>query len=432
MRAFRVRALLMGGQACVFYGAAEFSRDTDFAIFADAANLARLRQALTALVRLEARSLTRPMTTVRYESRLGLTTTEVAEYSPIDREWKAAMHSSRVRAFAILAGILGAVLSASAESRALEEISSHMFTNAAIVWQAPTNQLPKSIWVYRRILPRVFPEAIVSNAIVLGSLQSKGFPKPSTNYFGIREDKGPHYDPWAAHHDIFGIYPDIAYLFYSVPDYNADSGKDIPTDETIARQAWKCAAQLGLDPAMLVQGDFFTHFCDTEQNGEVVHHVCGRGVFLSRQLHGVAFLPGRDEGDAVEGFAIQFGSHGQLRGFSLCWPTLERHELQAIIGPQEIIRCVKEHKISVLPIAEEKDFFGRLQELGKAKKLIINKITPYYADFVFRDVSTNNASSQFATPLAELEAVADFGNTNASIRLLAPIIPSEVSRLMGN
>jgi hypothetical protein len=26
-----VRALLMGGQACVFYGAAEFSRDSDFA-----------------------------------------------------------------------------------------------------------------------------------------------------------------------------------------------------------------------------------------------------------------------------------------------------------------------------------------------------------------------------------------------------------------
>jgi hypothetical protein len=46
MRAHRVRALLMGGQACVFYGAAEFSRDTDFALLADAANLARLRKAL--------------------------------------------------------------------------------------------------------------------------------------------------------------------------------------------------------------------------------------------------------------------------------------------------------------------------------------------------------------------------------------------------
>ena len=49
MREHRVRALLMGGQACVFYGAAEFSRDTDFAILADAANLARLRKALADL-----------------------------------------------------------------------------------------------------------------------------------------------------------------------------------------------------------------------------------------------------------------------------------------------------------------------------------------------------------------------------------------------
>ena len=49
MHAHRVRALLMGGQACVFYGGAEFSRDTDFAILADTANLVRLRRALADL-----------------------------------------------------------------------------------------------------------------------------------------------------------------------------------------------------------------------------------------------------------------------------------------------------------------------------------------------------------------------------------------------
>jgi len=49
MRAHRVRALLMGGQACVLYGAAEFSRDTDLVVVADAANLARLRLALADL-----------------------------------------------------------------------------------------------------------------------------------------------------------------------------------------------------------------------------------------------------------------------------------------------------------------------------------------------------------------------------------------------
>jgi len=38
--------LLMGGQACVLYGAAEFSRDTDLAILADVPNLVRLKRAL--------------------------------------------------------------------------------------------------------------------------------------------------------------------------------------------------------------------------------------------------------------------------------------------------------------------------------------------------------------------------------------------------
>lgn len=46
IQAHRVRALLMGGQACVFYGAAEFSRDTDLAILASSENLARLKKAL--------------------------------------------------------------------------------------------------------------------------------------------------------------------------------------------------------------------------------------------------------------------------------------------------------------------------------------------------------------------------------------------------
>lgn len=49
MRAHGVQALLMGGQACVLFGAAEFSRDADFAVLADAENLHRLHAALDEL-----------------------------------------------------------------------------------------------------------------------------------------------------------------------------------------------------------------------------------------------------------------------------------------------------------------------------------------------------------------------------------------------
>ncbi len=41
--------LLMGGQACIFYGAAEFSRDLDLLVLADAANLPNLTRASTNL-----------------------------------------------------------------------------------------------------------------------------------------------------------------------------------------------------------------------------------------------------------------------------------------------------------------------------------------------------------------------------------------------
>ncbi len=49
LSAHKVRALLIGGQACVFYGAAEFSRDTDLTILATDDNLALLRAALREL-----------------------------------------------------------------------------------------------------------------------------------------------------------------------------------------------------------------------------------------------------------------------------------------------------------------------------------------------------------------------------------------------
>jgi hypothetical protein len=48
-RKHRVRALLMGGQACIVYGAAEFSRDVDFAVLASEKNLEALQRALNEL-----------------------------------------------------------------------------------------------------------------------------------------------------------------------------------------------------------------------------------------------------------------------------------------------------------------------------------------------------------------------------------------------
>ena len=48
-----VKSMLIGGQACIIYGAAEFSRDSDFVILCEPGNLSRLKKALR-LVRAKA------------------------------------------------------------------------------------------------------------------------------------------------------------------------------------------------------------------------------------------------------------------------------------------------------------------------------------------------------------------------------------------
>ncbi|MFC1496723.1 hypothetical protein ACFL52_04835 [Candidatus Margulisiibacteriota bacterium] len=45
----KVKCLLIGGQACIAYGAAEFSRDSDFVILCEKNNLSRLKRALKKL-----------------------------------------------------------------------------------------------------------------------------------------------------------------------------------------------------------------------------------------------------------------------------------------------------------------------------------------------------------------------------------------------
>ncbi len=46
---YDVKALLIGGQACILYGAAEFSRDIDLAVMVSPENLENLKKALAEL-----------------------------------------------------------------------------------------------------------------------------------------------------------------------------------------------------------------------------------------------------------------------------------------------------------------------------------------------------------------------------------------------
>jgi hypothetical protein len=330
-----------------------------------------------------------------------------------------------VKLFANLAVLLTAAV-ATVNAQSWQELSSGLFTNAEIVWQVPTNALPKNLWVYHRLLPHVFPAMVISNAVVLGSLQKRGVPKSSTNDFFILQEVPPDWPTSIP--TLLGIRPADANLYFSIANFAPVSQKEIPDDETIIKLARKCAPQLGLDPAKLVQGKFYNHSCDTDQ---AANAVCGRGVFFSRQFDGVSFFSAADNGESAEGFSIEFGEHGKIQAFSVRWSVVARYKNERTASPDEIIRCLRAHKAIVMPNFRDDDF-DRLKKLATAKKFTITKITPYYGEGMFGEVPTNDVPCEFATPFAELEAVADFGNSNTTVRLLSPILSSEVVRLLAS
>ena len=338
---------------------------------------------------------------------------------------KAEGEKSRqtLKTFAFFTAIFATTFSSVAEStNSLERFSPHFSTNTEIQWQAPTNRLPKSFLIYKRLSPRPFSASAISNAVILASLQDKGFPKPSTNAFFIWSTP----NPCGMGFNIFSIQPASTTISFSSPNQNL-STDNVPDDETVTKRAFECAARFGLDQARLIPKNVYSSSNAAGCEETVTNGICARGIFLSRKLDGVSFWG--DANNGSDGFSIEFGSRGQIRSFTLVWPNLEPGQKNLTASPKEIIHYIWEHKVMVLP-DDEPNYFGLVKMLAKAKAFTITKIMPYYGEGIFGEVPTNDVPPEVVTPFAELEAVADFGNSNTTVRLLSPIISSEVNRLL--
>jgi hypothetical protein len=330
-----------------------------------------------------------------------------------------------MKVFAFLTAILVTAFPSFASStNSLENFSPHFPTNTEILCQAPTKLLPKDFWIYKRLPPRPFSASVISNAVVLASLQDKGFPKPSTNAFFIWSAP----NPCGMGFSIFSIQPASTTITFLSPNQNLSTNK-IPDAETVTKRAFECAARFGLDQAYLVAKNVYASSNAVGCDQTLTNGICARGIFLSRKLDGISFWG--DANNGADGFSIKFGSRGQIRSFSLIWPNLKRDKQCQTASPEEIIRCIREHKVIVLP-DDEPNYFGRIKNLAQAATFTITKITPYYSEGVFGEVPTNDVPPELITPIAELEAVADFGNANTTVRLVSPVLSSDVTRLVGN
>lgn len=335
----------------------------------------------------------------------------------------------QMNVIAIGAAILASLSCCRAQPFTLEDISPRFRTNTSILWRAPLDHLPKSFVIYRQRIPKLFSQTLVSNATALAALPSKGFPRPSTKQVCLDYDTCP-----CGHPCTFLIDPSSATLAFSHPDHLRGSSEAIPDDEMVINRAWESASRLGLDSTQLFQGPIYSSFCEYDLKGQLARDkICARGISLSRRIDGIPFLNTSGSGWEGEGLGIEFGSRGQIRSFALVWPDLESFKTNQTARPEQIIECIRSSKTPLVPpIKEEFKYFDRIKNLSNAQKLTLTKITPYYGAGRFGEMPTNNAPPQLVVPIAHLDAVAEFSGSNITVRFYAPIISSEVARLLGD
>ena len=286
-----------------------------------------------------------------------------------------------------------------AASLSLEDISPHLDANAKIIWKAPTNNLPRTLWTYEK-KPQNFTTAVVSNLLSLSEFKLKPLPKTFTKPITIW-DRPNTIDPRP---DYFVLYPDLGTITFRRDRHKVEHGDFTP--EALIRRTWEYAARLGLEESLLAPRN-------PSKNST---------VNLSRKLDGIAFL------EETQGLSLMFGSQGEIRLFTLNWPKLKRVSQERVIGPDEIMQCIRAFKTLVIPAIDEPDYFGRVKALASIQTLTITDITPYYIEGIFGKQPDDVRPERFVRPLAELIATADWGNTNATIRMFSPLISPDFER----
>ena len=323
--------------------------------------------------------------------------------------------------------LLSLYLEGACAANPLERFAPNFSTNTAILWQAPSNCLPSSLWIYKRLPPQPFLPSVVSNALAMASLQPKEIPEHFTNNYYIRTP----FDCCGMAQNFFGILPAKTQIYFSATNQSL-STDDLPDDATVKKRAFYYSALLGLGNTRLIPQDIFCSSNAYRIEAKSTNGACGKGIFLSRELDGIPFYSsaGIDEAD---GFSIEFGSHGQIRAFSLVWPNLERSQNCRIAKPQQIINLLRARRILVVPNTEEEKYFERLKILSKARTLFITGVIPRYGEIgAFGEASTSDASPEFLIPFAEIYATASWGNSNAAMHFISPILSSEITRLVEN
>lgn len=283
-------------------------------------------------------------------------------------------------------------------------------TNINIIWNAPTNSLPRNLWVYR-VVPAQFPAAVISNLTAIGGFtksDKRSVPNnPHTLSFVSPDGKR-----------TLWIAPDLGYYSYTdsaADDMNRPEG--VPDKKGAFELATNLLSKLDIDFSQLAKKDnssdlrsYTTHAQALLYKGfnqaAYATNMHMRGIYFIRSINGADFIGTGGRG----GCMIEYGHDAKISRITTSWRKLKKYKLDSVATPGMLLKRIEAGN-AVYSIASEDEFDWR-----SVRKITINQVHPLYFGQVYSE------PQKVVYPLAQIDAVADLGTTNRDIQFYCPIL----------
>jgi hypothetical protein len=279
-----------------------------------------------------------------------------------------------------------------------------------IIWQAPTEQLPKKLTV-SRIKPRHLSLEVISNLVTLAR-----FNKPEEAFTALRPAANGRQARFQEDKPLRGVLinPESGYI--SVANSGAEAlprepVHGVPKKDELLALALALMSKLDINPLELARKPGTDEFHLAHILGEqgsfdkearkVVKRTVKQGIILARAVDGIAFN-GRG---SCGGVTVCYGNNHMITSLEVVWPRLEAERSVGVVNKDQLLQWIKEGKAVI----------DEGVEANQIRKLTITQIVPcYLGKHPLED-------QKIVYPYAEMAAKADLGGSNAVVRLSCPI-----------
>jgi len=273
-----------------------------------------------------------------------------------------------------------------------------------IIWNAPTNQLPGSVKIWK-VIPRTFSPGIVSNLLQIAGLkpsqhkrvdQGGVFAGKDVRFFGDRNDT----------HQL-NLIPSQGFIVISRMDTRAQIPKELPSGvpepKTALQLTFDILEKIGIDRSELAtnaDGKIQAGYTQGEvihkdkRTGLVVTNIDERQVFLKRQIDGIPVT------GSTDGVNVHFGNEGKVGYMSVVWRAIKLERDCPVPDAAGFINRIKSGQDSIPTWAK-----------GNHKSLTITKISFSYWEY------SGSESQRYICPFAILEAKTDQPGENSQLQL---------------